>query len=238
MVKTHYSFHRLDMQRLGGPEKASQELRRLWQVPMGPIKSAVDLVERAGGIVFSFPFGCTKVDGISQWPIDQPDLPPIFFLSDTVPGDRMRWTLCHEVGHIVLHHLPTSDVEREADRFAAEFLTPAAEIGPSLTGLDLQRAASLKSYWRVSMQAIIRRARSLGKIGDVQYAYLFRQMGWMGYRTCEPVPIPQEQPRLLSALLKSYSAGSDAELSEQLGMTADKFRNGYWRNLSGLRLVI
>jgi Zn-dependent peptidase ImmA (M78 family)/DNA-binding XRE family transcriptional regulator len=237
-IKTHYNFHRLDIGRLGGAEKAAQALRHLWQVPAGPIKSVVDLVERAGGVIFCFPFGCSKVDGISQWPLDQPEMPPVFFLSDSVPGDRMRWTLSHELGHIVMHHLPTGDLEQEADRFAAEFLMPANEIAIHLRELTLQRAASLKSYWRVSMMAIIRRAKQLGKISQNQYEYLCKQMGARGYRTCEPVPIPQEIPRLLSALIGAHKSESATVLSERLGMREEEFASGYWRNITGLRLVI
>jgi Zn-dependent peptidase ImmA (M78 family)/DNA-binding XRE family transcriptional regulator len=240
-IETHYTFHRLDIHRLGGPEKAAQALRHLWQVQKGPIKSCVDLVERAGGIVFCFPFGSSKVDGISQWPIDQPEIPPVFFLSDSFPGDRMRWTICHEIGHIVMHHLPTDDLESEADRFAAEFLMPASEISSQLCDLTLARAAALKSFWRVSMQALIRRAKQLGKISQNQYEYLFKQMAMRGYRTCEPVLVPRESPRLLPQLVDVHRAAAKGDftaLTNHLGVTEDDFRGGYWSDLSGLRLVI
>ena len=61
-------------------------------------------IERAGGIVCRCEFGTRKVDGISQWPIDADDTPPIFFVNRAVPGDRQRWTLAHEIAHVVLRH--------------------------------------------------------------------------------------------------------------------------------------
>jgi transcriptional regulator with XRE-family HTH domain len=92
-IESDNRFHRLDMAKLGGPEAAAQTLRRLWGMPLGPVRSVVGEVERAGGIVFRCPFNTRKVDAISQWPIDDPDTPPVFFVNDDIPGDRMRWTL-------------------------------------------------------------------------------------------------------------------------------------------------
>src|SRR5204862_198947 len=126
---------------------------------------------------FRCPFGLTRVDGISQWPLDAPELPPVFFVHEEIPGDRQRLTLCHEIGHVVMHHMPTDeDPEDEANRFAAEFLMPAAEIAGELHNMTLPKAAALKQYWKVSMQSIIVRSRELGKISHNQYQYLFRQI--------------------------------------------------------------
>jgi Zn-dependent peptidase ImmA (M78 family) len=91
------------------------------------------------------------------------------------------------------------------------------------------------------MQAIIRRAKQLGKISENQYEYLFKQMGYRGYRTCEPVPIPQEQPRLLPELMKVQKFAAKGDLSpicERLGVFEAELQTGYWHDLSGLRLVI
>src|ERR1019366_6989944 len=40
-VNSSYSFFRLDARKLGGPIGCARELRRLWQLPMGPIRSVV-----------------------------------------------------------------------------------------------------------------------------------------------------------------------------------------------------
>ncbi len=60
-------------------------------------------------------------------------MPPLFFINVTIPADRVRFSLAHEIGHIVVHQLPTDDMEREADRFAAEFLMPESAVRPDLT---------------------------------------------------------------------------------------------------------
>jgi Zn-dependent peptidase ImmA (M78 family)/transcriptional regulator with XRE-family HTH domain len=240
MIKSTYEFFRMEMDKLGGPEECARRLRKLWQVPPGPIQSVVNLIESAGGIVFRCTFGTTKVAGISQWSFADPDTTPVFFVSDRSPGDRVRWTLAHEIGHVVMHHLPTTDPEGEADKFAAEFLMPANEIKRDLRNLTLPKASALKSYWKVSMAAIIRCAHRLGQISDNQYEYLFKQMGALGYRLCEPVPIAPEEPALLPEMVsvcRRSSGKTIRQLSEYLGMSEDEFQTSYLMNLTGIRLV-
>lgn len=240
-VKSNYTFHRLDPGKHGTPEGCARELRRLWQLPTGPIRHVSRSIESAGGMVFRCPFGMTRVDGISQWPLDNPKMPPVFFVHEDIPGDRGRLTLCHEIGHIVMHHLPTeADPEEEANHFAAEFLMPAAEIGPELHSLTLPKAAALKSSWKVSMQALIVRAFQLGKISENQYQYLFRQLSAKGYRKCEPAPIPPEEPDMFTDLLDCHrkSIGwSHQKLSDFLGELEHNFRACYGHNFSNFRLV-
>jgi Zn-dependent peptidase ImmA (M78 family)/transcriptional regulator with XRE-family HTH domain len=238
-IETRFSFHRLTLDQ-HGPEKTAQTIRQLWQLPDGPIRSVVSAIERAGAIVFRCPFGTDKVDGVSQWPLDNDNVPPVLFVREDCPGDRQRFTLCHEVAHLVIHHLPTEDPESEADRFASEFLMPAREIGPELSRLTLQKAAALKCYWKVSMAAIIRRAFDLGKITERQYRYFNIEMTKRGYRKCEPAPIPAEEPALFRAILdvhRNHHHRSPAELSDLLGMFEHQFRREFWQSTLGLRIA-
>ena len=114
----------------------------------------------------------------------------------------MRLTLAHELGHLVMHEHPTEDMEREADRFAAEFLMPEQDVALELYPMSLERAAALKTRWRVSMAALIRRARDLGKLTTWQYKNLFVQLGRLGYRTNEPNPIAFEEPEFVNTIIR------------------------------------
>jgi Zn-dependent peptidase ImmA (M78 family) len=240
-VKSSYSFHRLDPSRFSAPEGCARQLRQLWQLPNGPVRNVVRTIESAGGMVFRCPFGRTRVDGISQWPLDDIRMPPVFFVHEDIPGDRGRLTLSHEIGHVVMHHVPTEgDPEVEANKFAAEFLMPADEIGPDLVNMTLPKAAALKSYWKVSMQAIIVRAHELKKMSDNQYQYLFRQLSARGYRTCEPNPIPAEEPEMFRELLEFHQKSlgrSKRDLGLFLGELEESFRAGYGNNFADFRLV-
>jgi len=204
------------------------------------VRSVTATIERAGGLVFRCPFGNIRVDGISQWPLDAPELPPVFFVNEDAPGDRQRWTLCHEIGHVAMHHLPTDKPEDEANLFASEFLMPSEEIAPELSRLTLQKAAALKAYWKVSMQAIIRWAHTLGRLTKNQYQYLFKQLSLRGYRKCEPVLIPPEDPLMMKEIFDTHHrhhGRSVSVLSALVGETEANFRERYWNSLSGFKLV-
>ena len=152
-IEAAFGFPRMDIDSYASPEEIAQLLRSHWSMPLGPVHNLIEMIEAAGGLVSRSSFQTDRLDAISQW---VPGSPPFFFLNAEIPGDRLRWTLAHEIGHVTMHYLPSPDQEKEADRFAAEFLMPAREIRPDLQGLSLPKLAFLKQRWKVSMQALIR----------------------------------------------------------------------------------
>ena len=178
------------------PEEAACAIRATWGLPNGPIANVVKVVENAGGIVIRYPFGTPRVDAISR---TVPGLPPLFFVNEDLPPDRERLSLCHELGHLVMHDIPTSNMEDEANRFAAEFLMPEREIAPHLDRITVNLLASLKPFWRASMSALLKRATDLGKVNARDKKYLWIQMA--PYRRKEPVDIEPETPTLLKEIL-------------------------------------
>lgn len=204
-------------------EALAQEVRRAWAVPAGPIVNLTQLVETAGVLVFRVDLDSPHVSGASQW-IEGST--PIIFINSTCSGDRYRHTLAHEIAHLFLHagnFREGVDIEAEADRFAAEFLMPRAEVVDDLTGrLTLDRVAALKPYWRVSMQSLIRRARDTNAITANQYRWLMVQMSKNQWRRSEPVSIDQERPQLPSRVLDVFlGAGVGREdACEQLAISS------------------
>lgn len=237
--KTAYSFESLDIDEFkGGPSEVARSLRALWHLPPGPVHNLIRAIEDAGGLVIKCDFGTSKVDALSQW---LPGSCPIFLVNDAIPTDRLRFTLAHEVGHIVMHRIPSEDMEREADKFAAEFLMPEKEIRPHLGYVDIPKLAAMKQHWRVAMGALLYRAADLKTIDDRRKSYLWFRMGQAGYRTHEPVEIAPEEPTLLKELLEvhEYSMGYrkeelDAAVFEE-GAFMD-LRRGRYRG-PGMRLV-
>ena len=117
---------------------------------------------------------------------------------------------------------------------------PAREIGPELSRLTLEKAAALKCYWKVSMASIIRRAHDLEKINERQYRYFNSELGRLGYRKCEPAPIPPEEPRLFPEILDVHRSahGRDAGmLSDLLGLHTHQFHEMYGRGMMRLRIA-
>lgn len=199
-------------------------LRRMWLVPRGPIRNLTDYVERAGVVVIPCDFQALGVDGLTY---SVNGLPTCVFLNSQMPGDRQRFTLAHELGHVVMHRLPNAEMERQADEFAAELLMPAADIRSAFaTGVSLVRLAELKQIWRVSMGALLVRAKSLGVLSEEGSTHLWKQMSRAGYRTAEPesLAVVPETPRVFDDIVKTHLGHlgfSVGDLAEALHMTRE-----------------
>jgi Predicted Zn peptidase len=194
-------------------EKIAHNVRRAWLMPRGPVKNLTDCMERAGIIIIKCDMSGARIDGVSY---QIGGLPPIVFLNNDIPADRERFTLAHELGHLVMHKYPTENMEKEANSFAAAFLMPESDIAPSLKDITLERAAALKPYWKVSIGSLLYKAKTLRLVEDGQMQYLWRKRSSLGWNTKEPesLEFPNEQPTLLNALLQNMQDDLDYSLEE------------------------
>jgi len=202
-IEPRYRFPNFEVEEWGTPKDVARAVRATWKLPMGPIGNMVQVLENAGALVVRADMYSQRISAIST---SVPGSPPLFILNEGLSADRERFTLAHELGHLVMHDLPTppEDAEREADAFASEFLMPAAEIGPQLSRIDLAKAANLKRHWKVAMSALIRRARDLGRIDERRYTSLNVQISQKGWRKIEPVQVEHEQPTLIPQIIKMH----------------------------------
>jgi Zn-dependent peptidase ImmA (M78 family) len=189
------------------PEEAAKITRaELGYSPDVPIANLVTRLEKNGIVIVSVPDEIEEHDAFSVWADTEPRT-PVIVMTFGKSGDRQRWSVAHELGHLVLHYTYSgmlSEIENEADRFAAELLLPEESMRRDLSApLTLTMLADLKSRWGVSMQALIMRAFQLQIITDGQRRYLFRQMAARKWMKDEPVVIPPEKPRLLRKLAES-----------------------------------
>jgi len=188
------------------PEGAARMVRSQWRLPAGPVRSLVQWLEAAGCLLIAEDFGTSRVDGLSQWIGDH----PVILINDLSATDRVRLTLAHELGHLILHSaaVGTDDVEAEANAFAAEFLMPADVIRPSLRNIKIGRLLDLKREWGVSMQALIERAYQLKLLGPAQRTSLYKMFSARGWRTREPgsEDLAPERPELAQDIARSLIA--------------------------------
>jgi Zn-dependent peptidase ImmA (M78 family) len=181
-------------------------------MPVGPIQNLTKALEAAGVVVVHSFLGGSAVDGVT---FSAPGLPPLIVLNQEQPADRMRFTLAHELGHLVMHRgQPTKEMEDEANLFASAFLMPARDIRGALNRrIDVRLFAELKPIWRVSMQGLLYRAGRLGLLTDNQQRYLWQQFSINRWRTREPVELdfPREPATVLPDLIEAHT--------KQLGYT-------------------
>lgn len=205
------------------PALAAHSVARGLQLPPGPIRNLTEAVEAAGVFVFVFDMG-EDIFGLSQWPSDRP---PVICINSLMTGDRYRWTLAHELGHLALHtkEADFASMERQADEFAAELLMPKEDVYPALRGLTLHRLRDLKHDWGVSMQSLLRRAYELGLMSKYELTGHFATFAKRGWRKREPEMLPQEEPRVIPGMRRELTTRflNTGALAEAVGFPVDVF---------------
>src|SRR5690625_25682 len=82
------------------PEIVANAVRQFYKLPRGPIGNLTRVLEGSGIIVVHTDFGTPEQDGMT---FQAPEVPPIIFVNKDLPPDRLRFTIAHELGHIVMH---------------------------------------------------------------------------------------------------------------------------------------
>jgi Zn-dependent peptidase ImmA (M78 family)/transcriptional regulator with XRE-family HTH domain len=214
-----------------GPEGAARQVREEWGLRPGPLGHSVRLLENHGVLVVFSPPQTATVDAYSF----DSRLRPVVVLNP-IKRDyyRQRFDVAHELGHLVMHGDAEPGgrvVEDQANRFAAELLMPAAEIRDQLPatmgGHAWRTLGRLKEHWGVSMQALLYRARRLGRLGEVSYRNAMTTISARGWRRAEPGLVTTiEQPSLLprAVELLAQEGVDERALIEQCRVPADLFR--------------
>lgn len=181
-----FSLKTLDIEDGYTPEEIAQFTRKDFRIfDNEPIEDIFRIIEDKGIIIYELNAN-EKFDGISLFTKKGF---PVIVLNKRLPNDRKRFTLAHELGHLIMHTafpVPNiRDKEQEANDFASEFLMPERAIRNSLEGLKLSNLSALKSYWLTSKASIIRRAYSLGAINQNKYKYFNIELSRIGEKKNE-----------------------------------------------------
>ena len=191
------------------PVQAARGLRQLWALGAGPIPHLVRTLEIHGIVVVHAPADgdFRTVDAFSTSRLPRPFV--VISRDRTADVYRHRFTTAHELGHLVLHAdaIPGDPgQERDANAFAAEFLTPRDTVVPQLpTRVNFPAFAELQRTWGVSINSLIYRCREIGLYTDATAQRAYQRLNQM---KPEPEPIegfPGEQPSLLRKALELAS---------------------------------
>lgn len=201
-------------------EQAAEEIRKLWNLGVGPIASVTGVLEDHRIHVLEIDAG-EKFDGISAvaYDRDQQALAAAVVTRRGLPGERQRFSLMHEFAHLV-----GCESETAAFRFAAAFLAPASavsrELGSKRVFIQQDELFLFKRRYGMSVQAILYRMRDLGIIGETYYRQWCIEVSRRGWKRQEPFEIPAEQATWLhQSVLRVLSEGvlSKEEAEEMVG---------------------
>lgn len=204
------------------PTEIANRTRYALGIFRGPVPNLTALLENHGVLVVKIDFGTDRLDGLSTYTSKGRR---IIFINSQMPNDRMRFSLAHELGHTIMHldtlPAPEQDVEAEANEFASQFLMPSEEIEPMLIGISMYDLVSLKKKWKVSMKALLYRAKTLMTISDRNYRNLQIFYSKKGFNHGEPFPLAYEAPTLIPETINLYKSElnySDNELMELMSI--------------------
>lgn len=209
-------------------EEVASIIRYKLRCVNGPLTDLAKRLEKHGIIIQMFNFGTDKMDGIST--VTEHGR-KIIFLNNMMSNDRIRFSLAHELGHMVLHmeDIPdkSRDPEKEANNFASQLLLPSNEVKPQLYNLTLNKLIDLKQRWRVSMRAILKRALDLGTIDSVTYRNFQIRFSKNGYTKQEPGILPFEPATILNEVINLYKSELDYDDNDLMKLMVMNKRDYY-----------
>lgn len=148
---------------------AAMELRNTWQLGTDGIVGLIDLLESKGIKVIEID-SHPDFDGVSGI-IDG----KYYFIAvnrDYYP-ERKRFTLAHELGHLVLNINPELDKEKICHSFANEFLLPSevfkAIMGDKRHDISLNELRAIQRAYGISVDAQMMKARILDIISENRF---------------------------------------------------------------------
>lgn len=213
-------------------ELAAAKVRNHWNLGIDPIANLVELLEERGVKVLAIDL--KDIDGLTaKVRLERKRAMPIIVVNRNDPGDRQRFTLAHELGHLVMEVAEDMDPEKAAQRFAGAFQMPSDalrnEIGMRRASISIMELVHLKKLFGISMQAIAHRCKDLRIFNKKLFNSLFQEfhrLGWRKppYRELESPEreVPERFERLTFRAL-SEGAVTESKAAELLGVSVREF---------------
>ena len=193
--------------------EAADLLREQWRCGDGPIPSVLRLMERKGIKVLNASLP-DQVVGLSTWADKIHPLVLIDMGSEKTNCERLRFTACHELGHLLLTFPDGVKVEQLCNQFASFFLFPRHTFKEEIGGdfresLALEELIDLRELYGVSIAAQVHEAWDLRLISRQHYDWWYEELikknvkeeGWGSYRFPETLG----RERRMKAIIKNQA---------------------------------
>ncbi|MEX2596387.1 MAG: XRE family transcriptional regulator [Salibacteraceae bacterium] len=174
-------------------EKAAADLRAVWKMGTDPIANVAELLEDHHIKVVEIETD-QDFDGLQTWV--NGNIPVIAFNKVKLDkSDRIRFTLMHELAHLLLgerfENVTHDKMEKLCHKFASSMLLPREaiirELGEHRNRVFIPELGNIKKQYGISIQAIVMLACEMGIVNPNYKKEFFRMMNQMNWRIDEPV---------------------------------------------------
>jgi Zn-dependent peptidase ImmA (M78 family) len=219
---------RAPVKQMNDIEELAKELRKHWSLGLDPIDNVTEVLEDQGVKVVML-VSDSKIDGLSCW---ANETIPVVVVNKNQTSDRLRLSLAHELGHLLLENTESIDQEKAAYRFAGAFFAPdevaMRELGSTRTKISLYELKNLREKYGMSVQAWVHRLQDLHIISDsfaVQIFTTFRQRGIHNKEMGKPLSA-EEPKRFERLVIQAVEEGlvSDSRGAELLDLSVNELR--------------
>lgn len=214
-------------------ELAAEEFRKNYKLSINqPIPDLINILENIGILIIEIdnPDGrFSDFDGLSE----VVKYIPLIVLLNNIDGERQRFTIAHELGHLILNIQDENlNEEKMCNKFASSLLMPKKavinEFGISRNNISFYELRAFKSEYKVSMAAIVYRLKELNIISEYLFKKINISLSSKGYKKHEPYPIDPEKSYQFKRLVHKLEVDNIISLNracELLGITVDEYNN-------------
>ena len=157
------------------------ELRTEWKIGFDPIHNIIQLLEDKEIKIIEINEPENNFDGLATIINGKY---PVIVLNKSFSVERKRFTLLHELGHLLLE-LPECDVKFEeniCNRFAAEFLFPQnlviKEFGNKRDSISLRELVEVQKKYGISIRAIIYRLKDANIFSENRLTEFYKKLNF------------------------------------------------------------
>ncbi len=212
-------------------EFAAEEFRKNYKLSINqPISDLINILENIGILIIEIDNSNDKFsdfDGLSEVVNDI----PLIVLLNNSDGERQRFTIAHELGHLVLNIKDQNlNEEKMCNKFASNLLMPKdaviKEFGISRNNISFYELRAFKKEYKVSMAATIYRLKELNIISEYLYKKINISFSSKGYKKHEPDPIEPEKSYQFKRLVHKLEVDNIISLNkacELLGITINEY---------------
>lgn len=214
-------------------EKAANDFRNYIKISnKQPISDLINILENLGIIIIQIKNPDNRFDDFDGLSEIVNNIPVIVLLDGIKDGARQRFTIAHELGHLVLNiNSNELDEEKLCNRFASALLMPKEaiinEFGYSRKNINFFELIAFKNEYKVSYAATIYRLKDLNIISEYLYKklsiFLSKRIG-----KNDPKPIQPEISYQFKKIVYKLEADEIISLNkacELLGVTVDEYNS-------------